>query len=71
MEKYTLNEQAIEQVAEVTARFPGHVEAQERRVALVRIDSEPERLSEALVGLAVALRAAGNLEGARIDSRRG
>jgi tetratricopeptide (TPR) repeat protein len=66
LEKYTLNEQAIEQVEEVTARFPGHVEAQERRVALLRVDSETDRLAEALVGMAVALRASGNLEGARL-----
>jgi len=64
LEKYGLKPQALEQVESVTARFPGHVKAQELRVDLLRGANEPDRLAEALAGLALARRAAGDSDGA-------
>jgi tetratricopeptide (TPR) repeat protein len=69
LEKYGLEEQAIDQVREVVGKFPGHVPAQQRLVALLR--SEPDRsvLPPALVGPALAQRAAGNTDAAREAAR--
>ena len=67
LEKYGLQPQALEQAESVTARFPGHVPAQEKRVALLRAaDSggDATRIAEALAGLALARRAAGDNPGA-------
>lgn len=62
LEKYGLASQAIAQVEEVVERFPGHVEAQQRLVALLRSQSDPGPLAKALVGLAFAARAEGDVE---------
>jgi tetratricopeptide (TPR) repeat protein len=65
LEKYGLQEQALEQLREVVDRFPGHVASQQRLVALLRTRPERSRLGEALVGLALARRAAGDADAAR------
>lgn len=59
LEKYGLAAQAIEQVREVVDKFPGHVEGQERLVLLLRGEGDPGALADALAGLALAARAAG------------
>ena len=64
LEKYGLNDQALQQVVEVTTRFPGDERGQERLVQLLRTFERPSQLCRALVGLAIARRASGNLEGA-------
>ncbi len=53
-QKYGLMEQAMAQIREVTARFPGHVVASERLVALLRTRKDREGLRGALVGMALA-----------------
>jgi tetratricopeptide (TPR) repeat protein len=65
LEKYGLLDQAMEQVREVTLKFPGHVPAQERRLALLRTGTDRRQTGDALVGLALARRAQGDTEGAR------
>ncbi len=65
LEKYGLRPQALEQLEEVTVRFPGHVQAQELRVGLLRATSDKGRLATGLVELAIALRAAGDSQAAR------
>jgi tetratricopeptide (TPR) repeat protein len=65
LEKYGLHEQALEQIREVTEKFPGHVSGQQRLVALLRNGPERVPLREALVGLALARRAAGEADAAR------
>ncbi|HXV77817.1 MAG TPA: tetratricopeptide repeat protein, partial [Candidatus Polarisedimenticolaceae bacterium] len=65
LEKYGLHQQALEQVREVTAKFPGHVPAQEKLVLLEREGGTAEGLSRALVAVALARRAAGDADGAR------
>ena len=64
LEKYGLQPQALEQAESVTARYPGHVQAQEKRVALLRPMDDAARIAEALAGLALARRAAGDNAGA-------
>jgi tetratricopeptide (TPR) repeat protein len=66
LEKYDLLPQALEQLEEVVARFPGHVVAQERRVDFIRALEDHARLPEALAQLAVARRAAGDEAGAKL-----
>jgi tetratricopeptide (TPR) repeat protein len=63
LDKYGMQAQALEQVEEVTSRYPGHVRAQESRVSLLRALGRP--LAEALVQLAVARRAEGDVPGAQ------
>jgi tetratricopeptide (TPR) repeat protein len=65
LEKYGLLDQAIQQVREVTAKFPGHVPGQERVVTLLRGGANREPLREALIALALARRAVGDGGGAR------
>jgi tetratricopeptide (TPR) repeat protein len=65
LEKYGLREQALQQVHEVAAKFPGHVPTQEKRVELLREASRPHALQEGLVALAIARRAVGDLDAAR------
>lgn len=65
LEKYGLQPQALEQIEAVTARYPGHVPAQENRVRLLRAAERPAALAEALAQLAVARRAEGDMTGAQ------
>jgi pilus assembly protein FimV len=65
LEKYQLADQAFDQVKDVVSRFPGHVQAQEKLVEILRERSDPGALGEGLVGLAMAARAAGELEQAK------
>ncbi len=64
-EKYLLVAQAIEQLREITGRFPGLVEAQQRLAEMLRARGDPPGLRDALVGLAVAQRASGQTDMAR------
>ncbi len=70
LEKYGLVDQALEQLRELTARFPGHVATQERRIELMRAKAGPAELRDALVDLALARRAAGDADGARLAVRQ-
>jgi len=65
LDKYGLHDQALSQLREVVAKFPGHEETQHRLVELLREGQSQQELSEALVGLALARRASGAAEGAR------
>jgi tetratricopeptide (TPR) repeat protein len=65
LEKYGLRDQAVQQVREVTQKFPGHVAAQEKLVELLREGDAPDDLRDALVSLALARRAEGDAAGAR------
>lgn len=65
LQKYELVPQALEQLDEVTDRFPGHVDAQKSRVAILRESNDAERLSVALIELALAHRAVGEHDEAR------
>jgi tetratricopeptide (TPR) repeat protein len=65
LEKYGLRPQALEQLQEVVSRFPGHVRAQEMRLKMLRSGADKQRLSGALVQFALALRADGDVQGAR------
>lgn len=69
LEKYGLLDQSMQQVREVVAKFPGHVPAQERMVTLLRNTPERGEFRDALVGLALARRAVGDLESARQAAR--
>jgi len=69
LEKYGLRDKAVEQVREVVSRFPGHVDAQRRLVRLTEDGGSAADLRDALVGLALALRAAGDAAGAREAAR--
>jgi tetratricopeptide (TPR) repeat protein len=63
---YDLPQKALEQVEEVTARFPGHLGAQGQRVQLLReADAPPAALADALTRFALALRAGGRHDDAR------
>jgi tetratricopeptide (TPR) repeat protein len=64
-EKYGLYEQAIEQLREVTRRFPGLASAQQRLAGLLRARGDGPALRDALVGLAIAYRASGEHDRAR------
>jgi len=65
LDNYGLHDQAIQQVREATQRFPGEVAACAKLVELTRENGTPESLRDALVSQAVALRAAGDRDGAR------
>jgi tetratricopeptide (TPR) repeat protein len=67
LEKYGLRQQALDQLREVTTRFPGHVEGLQRLVEMLRVGASRHTLAEALARLALALRAMGSMEeGARV-----
>ncbi|HKQ62876.1 MAG TPA: tetratricopeptide repeat protein, partial [Candidatus Polarisedimenticolaceae bacterium] len=66
LEKYGLRDRALEQLEEATRRFPGHLEAQQRRVDFFGGSAEDAaKLGPALLGLALARRASGDMAGAR------
>ncbi len=65
LEKYGLSDKALQQVLEVVERFPGHVDAQERRVRLHGPRGDGPTRRDGLIGLALARRAAGDAAGAR------
>lgn len=66
LEKYGLRQQALEQLREVTTRFPGHVEGLQRLVEMLRTGAGKQNLADTLARLALALRAVGaTAEGAR------
>ncbi len=69
-EKYGLGDQALEQLREVTERFPGHVAALERLVTRLKAEGDEPAQRDALVRLAVARRAAGDAAAARAAARR-
>jgi tetratricopeptide (TPR) repeat protein len=62
LEKYGLVTQAMDQIYEVIERFPGHLEANQHLVTLLRGTSQESALAQALVKLSLARRAAGRLE---------
>ncbi len=64
-EKYGLRREALQQVRQITDRFPGHLPAQEKLVGFLRAQPDRGALKEGLVGLAMAKRALGDTEGAR------
>jgi len=63
-QKYSLLDQALQEIREVVARFPGHVVAAERLVDVLRGRKDREGLRLALVDLALARGAAGDAAGA-------
>jgi tetratricopeptide (TPR) repeat protein len=65
LEKYGLHDQALQQVREVIDKFPGHVPAQEKLVLVLRSAQDKNALREALVGLALARKAVGDIDAAR------
>ena len=69
LEKYGLQEKAVQQLVDIVERFPGHVEAQERLVRIRETEGDGAALRDARVGLALALRAAGRHEDARAVAR--
>jgi tetratricopeptide (TPR) repeat protein len=64
-EKYGLHNEALQQLRQVAARFPGHVAAQEKLVGLLRTRADRGALRDALAAFAFAKRAAGDSEGAK------
>ncbi|HZN54649.1 MAG TPA: tetratricopeptide repeat protein [Candidatus Polarisedimenticolaceae bacterium] len=64
-EKYGLHNEALQQLRQVTERFPGHVGAQEKLAGVLRTRPDRGELRAGLVALALAKRAAGDSEGAR------
>ncbi|MBD3867650.1 MAG: tetratricopeptide repeat protein [Acidobacteria bacterium] len=70
LEKYGLEDKALEQVREVVERFPGFVAAQKRLVDLVKTGKSKEGLRDAYLGLAFAERASGHLDEARKAAKR-
>jgi tetratricopeptide (TPR) repeat protein len=64
-EKYGLLREALQQLRQLTARFPGHVVAQEKLVGFLRTQSDRGALRDGLCALALAKRASGDTEGAR------
>ncbi len=64
--KYSLPDEALGQVREVVARFPGHVEAIERWLEILEGRAGGPERQEALLALAWARRAAGDEAGARV-----
>jgi tetratricopeptide (TPR) repeat protein len=65
LDKYGLRDQALAQLHEIIEKFPGHVEAQQRLVGMLRDGPDPQALGDALIGLSLARRAAGSADGAR------
>lgn len=70
-EKYGLVNEALQQLRDIAHRFPGHMASQERLVAILRTRPDRRELRDALVGLALARRAGGDLEGARAAIHEG
>jgi len=64
-EKYGLHREALQQLRQITSRFPGHVTAQEKLVGFLRTQADRGALRDGLVALALAKRASGDIEGAR------
>jgi tetratricopeptide (TPR) repeat protein len=64
-EKYGLHREALQQLRQITSRFPGHVMAQEKLVGFLRTQADRGALRDGLVALALAKRASGDVEGAR------
>jgi tetratricopeptide (TPR) repeat protein len=64
-EKYGLHREALQQLRQITSRFPGHVVAQEKLVGFLRTQTDRGALHDGLVALALARRASGDVEGAR------
>lgn len=64
-EKYGLIREALQQLRQITARFPGHVPAQEKLVGFLRAQNDRGALRDGLVALALAKRASGDADGAR------
>jgi len=64
-EKYGLHREALQQLRQITSRFPGHVTAQEKLVGFLRTQADRGALRDGLVALAFAKRASGDVEGAR------
>jgi tetratricopeptide (TPR) repeat protein len=64
-EKYGLHREALQQLRQITTRFPGHVLAQEKLVGFLRTQADRGALRDGLVALALARRASGDVEGAR------
>jgi tetratricopeptide (TPR) repeat protein len=64
-EKYGLHREALQQLRQITSRFPGHVIAQEKLVGFLRTQADRGALRDGLVALALARRASGDVEGAR------
>ena len=64
-EKYGLHREALQQLRQITTRFPGHVVAQEKLVGFLRTQADRGALRDGLVALALARRASGDLDGAR------
>lgn len=62
--RHDLHDKALEQVRAVLAKFPGHVEAHERAVAILRSRGDSDATRAALVALALTRNAAGDLAGA-------
>jgi len=65
LDKYGLHDQALQQVREVIERFPGSVDAQEKLVLFVRTANDRTQLRDALIGLALARKAVGDLDEAK------
>jgi tetratricopeptide (TPR) repeat protein len=68
-EKYGLVAEALQQLRQVTEKFPGHVATQERLAALVGAQGDRDALKPVLVDLAVARRAAGRILEAKEAAR--
>src|SRR5207247_5852886 len=68
-EKYGLHREALQQLRQITTRFPGHVVAQEKLVGFLRTQGDRGALRDGLVALALAKRASGDVEGARRAAR--
>ncbi len=64
-EKYGLYREALQQLRQITTRFPGHVIAQEKLVSFLRTQPDRGALRDGLVALALAKRASGDTDGAR------
>ncbi len=65
LEKYGLEDKALDQVREVVERFPGHVTGQKRLIELLKPGQDKTLLRDAWIGLAFAERASGNMDEAR------
>ncbi len=68
-EKYGLLNQAVDQLREVTSRFPGLVSAHMRLAGLLRARGDVAGLSEVLVQLAAGLKATGDMDRAEDAAR--
>ncbi len=69
LSKYGLLDEALERLRAAVSRFPGHLDAQAKLAELLRGKGDRAALRDALLGLAVAQRAAGQHEAARQSAR--